>query len=254
MLSLAIWWAGILLEAAVLFRGISSKKIRKYPFFFAYITCSLLGSAGLYIVSVFDRSGYAQLYWAVQLLTLLLGCGILLEIFKHVLADYPGAERFAVWSGLITVGAVICFAVIYPLVAPRSATAGTAVELERDLRTVQAVFLLVTLAIIFYYGIKLSRDMKGIVLGYALYVEFSLFILAFRAYEGPSSFSATWKAVQPLAYDVSLLIWAVSLWSYYAEPASVPALSIEVDYDTLALTTKTAIGAMRSHLGKAARS
>jgi hypothetical protein len=152
------------------------------------------------------------------------------------------------------VGSVICFAVIYPLVAPRSATAGTAVELERDLRTVQAIFLLVILAIIFYYGIKLSRDMKGIIFGYALYVEASLFSLAVRAYGGPSSFSGTWKTVQPLSYDVALLIWGVTLWSHYVQPVSVPAVPMGADYGTLALTTKTAIGAMRSHLDRAARS
>jgi len=252
VLSLAIWWVGICLESIILLRGISGKTISKYPFFFAYIACSLAGNVVLYAVSIFDPSAYTAFYWPVQSITLLLGCGILLEIFKHVLSDYPGAEKFAVTSGLITVGAVICFAVIYPLVA-RSATAGTAVELERDLRTVQAIFLVVILAITFYYGIRLGWDMKGMILGYGLYVQTSLLTLAVRAYAGPTFVSQAWKVLQPLSYDVSVLIWALALWSHYEKPVSSISVRIDTDYETLALSTKSAIGAMRSHLEKAAR-
>jgi hypothetical protein len=37
-----IWWTAVALEAAILFRGVMSALLKKYPLFYAYIGCALL--------------------------------------------------------------------------------------------------------------------------------------------------------------------------------------------------------------------
>jgi len=194
---------------------------------------------------------YYKWYWPLQLATLVTGYGILLEILNHVLAPYPGADRFARISGLVAFGVIFCFAVIAPIVFPRLST-GTVIEFERDLRSVQALFIFGLLALIFYYGIPIGRNMKGMVLGYGVYIVSSLVSLAVRAYAG-HSFATIWRVAQPLSYDASLVIWLVALWSYCPNPVPDPSIHLEEDYEALASRTKIVIGMIRTYIGKAAR-
>jgi hypothetical protein len=56
--------------------------------------------------------------------------------------------------------------------------------------------------------------------------------------------------VQPLSYDVSLLIWLMALWSYC--PSSVPdhTIQLEADYEAFAARTKNMLGNMKSYIGR----
>jgi hypothetical protein len=183
----------------------------------------------------------------------MIGCGLMLEIFKHVLAPYPGAERFAMAVALVTFGAIFCFALLYQFFAPNwSSEKGTSIELERNVRTVQAIFLFGIFAVISYYQILVGRNLKGMISGYGLYVGTSLVVLAFRAYAGHPLEAAS-NIIQPLSYDLSMLIWLVALWSYHQNPVPDPAIHLEEDYEALAARTKRTLVAMRSHLTKAAR-
>jgi hypothetical protein len=211
----------------------------------------MIGSAILMTILLRAPALYQKWYWPLQLATLVTGYGILLEILNHVLAPYPGAERFARISGLVAFGAILCFAMIAPRVMPRLSP-GTVIEFERDLRSVQALFIFGLLALIFYYGIPIGKNMKGMVFGYGLYIFTSLVSLALRSFAG-ASFTTIWSVVQPMTFDVSLVIWLVALWSYCPNPVPDPTIHLEEDYEALVTRTKSVIGHIRTYLGKAAR-
>src|SRR5271170_1537590 len=166
MLLTSIGWAGDALAAAILFRASRARLLGRYPFFYAYIAAVLLAENLLPIAYYAHSGSYKDWYWTMNFATLLLGCGILLEIFNHVLGSYPGASRFARTSGCIVFGIVFCYAVVYPSLMAPWTPAGTNIELERDLRAVQAIFLFGLLAVISYYGIKVGKNMKGMTMGY----------------------------------------------------------------------------------------
>jgi len=243
--------AGVVVEFGLLFRGLRVRLFSRYYFFYTYITSVMLASALMAGVILKMPTLYHQWYWALQLATLVTGYGILLEILNHILSPYPGAERFARFSGLIAFGSVFCFAVIAPFFMPRWSP-GTLTEFERDLRFVQALFISVLLAVIFYYGIPIGKNMKGMVLGYGVYIATSLMSLAFRSYAA-TRFGVVWRVGQPLSYDTSLVIWLVALWSYCPNPVPDPNIHLEEDYEALAARTRSVIGAIRTYLGKAAR-
>jgi len=127
----------------------------------------------------------------------------------------------------------------------------TDVELERDLRSVQAMFLFGLLGVISYYRIAIGKNMKGMILAYGLYIATSLASLAVRSYA--YSFDAAWNTIEPFSYLVSVSIWLTALWSYHPSPVPALAIRLETDYEDLVSRTQTMMGAVRSHFAKAAR-
>ncbi len=251
--SVAIWGIGIIFQLLILIRSFRATVLAKYAFFYAYVFSTLVGAILGYILWMVSPTSYGKSYWTLQFITLLVGCGIILEIFKHVLAPYPGAERFATAVGLLTFGLVFCFAFAYQILGiSQSSPRGTAIELERDVRTVQAIFLFGIFAVISYYRIPIGKNLKGMIGGYGLYIGTSLVSLAFRSYAG-RAFEAAWNVIQPSSYDLSLLIWLIALWSYHPNPVPDAAIHLEEDYEALAARTRRALGAVRSRLAKVGR-
>jgi hypothetical protein len=253
VLSAIFWWIGTLLLAVIVSRFVWSKRPRTYPLFLTYLVGSLVGSLLLYAVSLRSPMSYPQWYWAIQFLTLILGCGIILEIFRHVLAPYPGAERFATTAGVVIFAAIFCFTLFYSFVVLEGSPATTSFQLERDCRTIQSIFLIGILVVISHYQVAIGKNMKGMIAGYGLYVGMSLVRLAIRSYAG-GPFATGWDVmVQQFAYDVSLVVWTASLWSYHPNPVPEPGIRLEADYEAFVAKTRGMMGAMRSHLAKAGR-
>ena len=142
MLSLIIWCCGIFLEALLLFRGLRAKLFLRYPNFYIYVLSLFLSDGLLYLAYLAKLASYDKWSWYAGFLNLFLGCGILLEIFRHVLSRYAGVEKFARIVSFGIMGAVLCFAVIYPMFAPDgSAAHALFVRLQRDFLMVQAILL-----------------------------------------------------------------------------------------------------------------
>jgi len=249
MLPWVVSLVGFSFACIILFRSFWAKVFTTYPYFFSYLISVLASAAFLWWVW-YSRLPYENEYWYVQFLTLLIGCGIMLEIFRHALSPYRGAEKFAMAVGLTTFGAVFCFAIVYRMVVASPDQA--LFVLERNVRTVQAILLFGILAVISYYRIPLGKNVRGMISGYGLYIVTSLATLAIRTYAGPG-FTSSWSVIQPLSFDLSLLIWMTALWSFHPNPAPDPAIPLEEDYEVLARRTRRALVAVRSHLTRTAR-
>lgn len=241
-----IWSSGVCLEAGLLFRGLYARLLGKYYLFYIYILSGMIMAVALALPGL-----YPKYYWQMQMVTLVVGYGILLEVLNHVLAPYPGAERFARFSGILAFAMICVLAFIGPRVMPHWSP-GTVIEFERDLRCVQALFIFGLLAVISYYGVPIGRNMKGMVLGYGLYIVTSLMSLAERSYAGPS-FTRIWSVVQPLSFDASLTIWLVALWSYCPNPTPDSTIPLEQDYEALVARTKSVMDTIRGYFRKAER-
>ncbi|MGA9885684.1 MAG: hypothetical protein WBQ34_18355 [Candidatus Acidiferrales bacterium] len=239
------------LELCILWRAIRSSSIGEYPYFYTYIA-STATSFVLLIVYLFDPLSYDRWYWTVQFATLIIGCGLILEIFHHVLSPYPGAERIAKIAAFTAFSLLFFLAVVYALFHLEPSTAAGGIELERNVRALQAVFLFAVLAIIFGYRIPVGRNVLGMIIGYGSYIAISLISRAVEAYAA-EWFRIAWLYVQAFSFDASLAIWLVALWSYHPNPAPGPSVQIESDYEALASRTRRALNATRSYLGRASR-
>jgi hypothetical protein len=251
MLSLLLWRAGLLIELLLLVRSVQTRTFTKYIYFYAYILCVFVVSAGLFI-------GHARLefyeawYWPTQFATLAMGCAVVLEIVRQALAAYPGAERFARVASWVVFAATFCY--VEWQVARRTAwtTANATVELERDLRVIEALVLATVLAIVFYYRIELGKNVTGMIVGFGAYVGVSLTILELRSYVGPR-FDAVWPILQTTTYFFALIVWTVALWSYSPNPDPPGGGGGGGGYDALVNGTRARLDSVRSQLGGVAR-
>ena len=127
----------------------------------------------------------------------------------------------------------------------RAAPGTTSAELERDLRTVQAILLAGIIALIAYYVVATGRNLKGIIFGYSAYIYASVVSLAFGALPG-YGLRPGWRLVQPIAYLAALLIWGCTLWSYSPNTAAETESKIDRDYKLIAEQTRRALSRARS--------
>jgi hypothetical protein len=253
MLSLTIWSVGILLEALILIRSFHAGLFVRYPNFYLYVLSLFLSDTVMYAVYRMGPASYLKWTWYAGFVVLFLGCGILLEVFRHVLSSYPGAQKIAKAAGFVVVGAVVCFAVVYPFFAPADSVAQALyLRLQRDFVMVQAILLAGLLRVISYFRIPMGKNLRGMILGYGQCIGVTLIGLALRSYIGPRIQTA-WSLSQQLSYVASLAIWAVALWSYRPSPKIESNIGSGGNYEALAARTKDMVGAAGAHLIKAER-
>jgi hypothetical protein len=130
--------------------------------------------------------------------------------------------------------------------------AGTAVEIERDLRAVQVALLIGLVAVLAVYRIPVGRNLWGMMLGYGLFISSNLITLTVRAFLG-DAFQRAWSYVQPLTYVGALFLWCLTLWSYHPASPAETHPGIERDYQFLVQTTARGLLQARSYLRRALR-
>jgi hypothetical protein len=216
MLILLLWLAGLLFEFLLLVRSVQTQTLAKYSYFYAYIFCVFIVSTVLYI----ERSKpdfYDAWYWPTQFATLVIGFGVVLEVVRQALDDYPGAKRFAWRASCAVFALTFCYVEWHVARRTEWTTSAATVELERDLRVIEALVLATVLAIVFYYRIELGKNVTGMILGFGAYVGVSLTTLALRAFVGPQ-FNTAWGLLQSASFVFGTAVWTLALWSYSPNP------------------------------------
>jgi hypothetical protein len=252
MLSLLVWLMGLLLELAMLIRAVANKTLTKFAYFYAYVFCVFGVSAGLYILNAVAPASYYKWYWPTQFATLVAGSGVIIEILRHTLKPYPGAERAARVASLGIFALTFVYVGLKAGMLPELTPLAVTVELERGLRVIEALLLASILTIVFYYRIEIGRNVRGLIAGFGAYVGTSLVALALRAFLGPR-FNTTWEVLQSGSYLFALTVWMVALWSYYPQPVPLDRTRLDADYEALAGSTREILQSLRSYLRRTVR-
>ncbi len=242
-----LWWIGNALETLILVRSIKGRFWQKYPAFYLYLGTVLLLELLRFSIYTFQPRFHRAFYWYTEYLSATIGYAVILEIYKHALSNSPGVARIArafLWGVL---GAVILKVTWSAVSGPVWSPATTSAELERDLRTVQALLLAGVIALLAYYVVPTGRNLIGIILGYSAYIYASVVSLAFGSLPG-YGLRPGWRLVQPIAYLAALLIWGATLWSYSPNPVTETESKIDRDYKLIAERTRRAISKARSFL------
>lgn len=241
-MTLLIWWSGLVLELVILVRGLRARMITKYPYFYAYILCVFAVSAGLYIGYRASPALYRNWYWPTQFATLIAGFGVILDIFEHALEAYPGAKRF---FSLLSYGVL---GVVFGSVGLKIALGqlGNTAEMERDLRCMEALLLITIGGVASYFGIRLGKNLKGLILGFGTYVGVSLITLALFVV-AKQRFQSVWAILQSGSYVLALAIWTVAFWSYAPNPVASRSGS---EYEVVASRTEAKLKAIRDQFGE----
>jgi hypothetical protein len=252
MMTQVIWWAGMCLEAVMLFRGFRERLLFKYPVFYSYIAFVLLEDLLRFYIYGWHPAIYPPTYYITEFFGLVIGSGVVFEIYRSGLSAYPGTARMA--RNLLLLVFTLAFAKVLVSMSYGSLwwPAETTAELERNLRIVQASALIVLITLFLLYAIPFNRNLKGILFGYALYVAVSIVQLTLVSHFW-ESVQRIWPYIYPASYLIALCIWARALWSRELSPETSPGSPLEYDYEALRAATRLRLQETRARLGRAVR-
>jgi hypothetical protein len=252
MLGQVIWWACMAVEVLLLARALWGKLLRRYPAFYAYLLYVWIQSLFRFSVYHTQPQLYPKVYWITEWLGVLAGCAIVFEIYRVGLRAYPGTARLA--RNLLAF--VFLLALVKATVEtgnnPLWWSTATTLDLELALRVVQALALLALVALFLFYAIPFGRNLRGILLGYGLFLGESVVWLAFAPRSG-ENFRAFWSPIHAGSYFVVLFVWALHLWSYVPNPEPKVSVQLEEQYQRMAAATNRRLQEARGYLAKAAR-
>jgi len=217
MFPLIIWMSGIVLEGMLLIRCWRVRHVSKFPIFFSYLGLIFTQSLLLYFVSRFYTARYSATYWTFELLDVFAGCGVVFEIYRIGLADFPGVKRVARSALLFVFSLTIGRVLVTAQEGFPAWSARMTVQLERDMRFVEIAAVMTLLILVFSYGIPLGRNLRGIVLGYGIFLGVSILNLTLMWHFGGEVRSIA-SYVQSLSYLAVLCLWVAFLWSYSPRP------------------------------------
>lgn len=253
MLGQIIWWSCITLETFLLLRGFLGRLWARYPVFYAYILFVWLQSLLRFSIFHSRPEFYSAVYWITEGLGVLIGCGVVFEIYRVGLAAYPGTARMA--RNLLGFVYVLAFtkAIVDAWNDPQWWVIATTMDVERLLRVVQSFAILALVVLFLFYAIPFGKNLRGILLGYGVFVGLSVIQLTFVTDSG-SRFHKFWSYVSPGSYLIVLGLWAVHLWSYLPNPEPKRAVRLEEQYQRVAAATGQRLREARGYLAKAVRS
>src|SRR5258708_9494304 len=174
MLGQTIWWSGIGLETLLLVRGLQSKLLVRYPAFYAYILFVWVQS--LLRISIYHSQPeiYSPVYWITEGLGVLIGCGVVFEVYRVGLAAYPGTARMA--RNLLAFLFVMAFTkgLVETWNDPHWSSISTTLDVERVLRVLQSLAIIALVVLSLFYSIPLGRNLWGFLICCARFFEFSV--------------------------------------------------------------------------------
>lgn len=247
LLEIALWWTGILVAAVLFVRAVHTGLCRKYWLFFSYLGWVLAVEVVRFYVISSDAHVYRQFYWHTQALSVIAGYCVILEAYRGVLRNYPGAQKIATTILLALLAIVVGKAYSHPFEGPTDWLLSFTAEVERDMRTVQGLLIAFLIAVILYYSIPVGRNLLGIIFGYTLFIGTNIINLALQSSLGPSYWTP-WRYLQSASYFVALLIWCITLWSPQADPKPEAVVLRERDYGLLASRTSNLLSRVRNHI------
>ena len=251
MLTMTIWCVGMCLEALVLVRGFQERLYRRFPLFYGYLLFVTLDDFLRIAVYRWEPEHfYFQVYWVTQFLSLAIGSGIIFEIYRVALKPFPGAARMARYLLLIVFGAIFARTLSGSSGGVFAWLEDTSVVLERNLRIVQALAIAALVLLFVWYAIPFGKNLKGILVGYSVFIGMSILRFTLLAYSW-DQIKSFWPYAGAVSFLVVLGIWARALWS--SQPMPVTQTKLESDYELLVLSTREQFRRTLERLGSAAR-
>jgi hypothetical protein len=248
MLGQLIWWSSIALEMVLLVRGLCTRLAYRLPVFYSYIAFVFLQEIARFVAFQWDLPIYKSVYWATEFLGLAIGSLVVFEVYKVSLAAYPGAARMARNAlAFVFLMALAKNFLHTPASAARWRASSTALEMERALRAVQAAAILALVVLFLLYAIPVGRNLRGILLGYGLFVAERAICLTFVS----SQTHDFWFYAYSASYLGALSLWLGHLWSYEPSPAARASVELKHEYQRIAASTQRRLQAMRGYLRKA---
>ncbi len=237
--STSLWIVSLALKAILILRAIQGRVFNLFPLFYSYIIYTFAASLLLFPVYWLRPQRYATSYWLYYLVLLLAEFAVLMEISDHIFEPFPAIRGL---GRLITVGTSALFFLIYVLPSMLRAGSSSPALLDFALRTslTKGVIVAALVVAAWYYRLPMPRRIRGLVLGFALYL--GVYITTYAAAEtfGRALYANVLRTIPPFAYTLCLLVWTISMWKFERQPERILEPGVAADRNQEALNDQLA--------------
>ncbi len=168
---------------------------------------------GLLVLYYTGAPYYSAAAWVRLLLSNLAEFAVLVEISNHIFKPYPAIRGLGCILTL-SIGLILLLVYILPFLFHPHPFDITFLELTKRISLAKGAIILVLLGAAHYYRLLLSRNVSGMILGFALYLSIGVANHTAVQYFGEALYSGLLNIIFLLSYDLCLLVWAISLWRY----------------------------------------
>ena len=203
-----LWVAGIGLQGMLGVVLLTKKAWKTYPLFTTYSLFSLFASITSFFLQGY-RKIYFYSYWLEEAITIVLGLGVVYEVFRHLFSNHKALLKRARLIFACTFVALFCVALSVVLVQalPDSMLRNRVLIFEEAIRVVELGLLMFLFAAALALGLPWRQAEFGIALGLGLFVAVELAVVALLT---QVDYGPQWKllnVVRILAFDTSLVVW-----------------------------------------------
>jgi hypothetical protein len=220
--TITLGFAGMGLQALLVLVILTKRLWDKFPVFSGYTLFVFATSVGLYAVRGFGFL-YFYGYWWCEAIGLLLGIGVILEIFLKLLHPYVALRRTAMLVLSLAVVGLVLLSLVVAYAQPSADQSGfmTAILVGEEATRILEVGLLMYLFVFSTaFGLHWRQQAFGITVGLGLFVSVELIGVTTRVHLGFGA-AQTFALLRIMGFDLSLLIWI----GYLLAPERVMASS-----------------------------
>jgi len=204
--------AGMVLQGVLSLVLLGRKAWRHFPVFTSYALFSFIMSVSVYLLQHQPKMVAFYSYWICEAITIVLGFGVVYEVFRHLFSNYKSVLKQARLGLRWTFVAFFCVALYVILVQAPPATIRNGVLIfEEAIRVVELGLLIFLFAAALALGLHWRQAEFGIALGLGFFVAIELATVALRNQAGCGSQWQALNVVRILSFDTSLLVWLVYL-------------------------------------------
>jgi energy-converting hydrogenase Eha subunit E len=211
LVSVALWCAHPVLQAAVAATMLWRKLHRTFPVFFSYVVFQIAAFALTFPFR--DERFYVLFFyaaWATTGISVVLGFKVIHEVFVDVFRPYHALRDLGTvlfkWAGLV----MLMVAGVMAISAGPNRTdplVSGIVTLERSVRVAQCGLVLFLLVFSRYLGTSWRQNSFGIALGFGSFAAVELSLVAF-SWRGSGVINPDLTSrLNMIAYNVTILIW-----------------------------------------------
>jgi hypothetical protein len=179
----------------------------------------------------FNSPAYLRIFWSTQLILSILRLLMIIEIARRSLRAYPAVWSFAWWA-LSAAGAVLLSWTAYS-VAQNVHHFKTLIAVGgQRFEFMQAILLLLLLALGSYYQLRIPPLYRLIVIGMCIYSAVQMSNSELYLLKSPRA-DLIFGYIRQGSYPISLVIWVYAVWRWGATPAESPELISQSAYDKI---------------------
>ena len=208
VLTKILWICPLLCQAAIVAVMLRRRLVHVFPVFFSY-TAVVFSREFILLFLTYPGSPYRLVYWCGEILAVLLGLGVIVEVLRHVLEPLPSLSF--VLNSIWFFGFIVAATAMLMFFLTRGGAGADRVSEfimlgERSARFLQASLLIVVVALMARLGLTWHHDSVGIVAGFGIYSSVALGAFEFRAHLHLLSHAAL-AVINSAAYNAAALVW-----------------------------------------------